>query len=652
MISPATIDEIKNRMDIVDVVGDFLTLKRSGSSYKALSPFSSEKTPSFYVVPSKGIFKDFSSGKGGDAITFVMELDGLSYVEALKYLAKKYGVEIVEEEQTDEAQEAQNKRESLYILLNFAKETFEKLLWEHEEGQSIGLSYFKERGFTDDSVKDFELGYTLSEWDYLLKTATASGYQQELLEEAGLVVAKEDGKVYDRFRNRVIFPIHNVSGKVVAFGGRILSGDNLPAGKQGKQPKYINSPETELYHKSKVLYGLFQAKQEIRKEDNVFLVEGYTDVISMHQTGIKNVVSSSGTALTEDQIKLIKRFTENVTVIFDGDAAGIKASIRGIDMLLEGGLNVRAVALPEGEDPDSYSRQLGTSAFRHYIGQDSQDIIRFKTKLFLEEANENPVKKAELIKDIVRSITKIDDPVKRSVYLKECSVLLGIAESVLVAEQNKILIQLNREKGKPDYQGGYGVSVQEVLAAQPEVIEQTDIIKVIELQEKESIRVLVNYGKNLITNHELVDQELISYFLSEVEEIQFTNPVYKSILDIFKEKLQEGIIIDGDYLLANGTEEIKREVVNMMTSKHEVSENWEKKFHIYIPKEIEQLKDVTYSNILRLKFRIVQHLIEEENKKLKESTDETDIDTILDEINGLKKIEVSLAKILGNVTAK
>jgi len=645
MISPATIDEIKNRMDIVDVVGDYLTLKRSGSSYKALSPFTNEKTASFYVVPSKGIFKDFSSGKGGDCITFVMEVDGLSYLEALKYLAKKYGVEIIEEEQSDEAQEAQNKRDSLYILLNFAKESFQELLWESEEGKSIGLSYFKERGFTDESIKDFELGYTLSEWDHLLKTATAKGYRQELLEEAGLIVVKEEGKVYDRFRNRVIFPIHNVSGKVVAFGARML-------GKDKKQPKYINSPETELYNKSRILYGLFQAKQDIRKEDNVYLVEGYTDVISMHQTGIKNVVSSSGTALTEEQIKLLKRYTENVTVIFDGDAAGIKASIRGIDMLLEGGLNVRAVALPEGEDPDSYAKQLGTSAFSHYIESESQDIIRFKTKLFLADAKDDPVKKAGLIKDIVRSITKIDDPVKRTVYLKECSDLLGISEAVLVAEQNKILIQQNRDKGKAGYQPGENLTPQDLLVAQPEEPEELDIMKVIELQEKESIRVLVNYGKSHITNHELVDEDLISYFLSEIEEIQFTNPVYKSILDIFKEKLLEGVIIDGDYLIQHGSEEIKREVVNLMTSKHEVSENWEKKFQIYIPKEEEQLKDVTYSNILRLKFRIVQHLIEEENRKLKETTNEDDIDILLDEINGLKKIEMSLAEFLGNVTVK
>lgn len=647
MISPATIEEIKNHIDIIEVVGDYVTLKRSGSSYKALSPFSAEKTPSFYVVPSKGIFKDFSSGKGGDAITFLMEIDGLTYVEALKYLAQKYGIEVKEEEQSDEALEAQNRKESLFILMNFAKEHFQHLLWEEEEGKSIGLTYFRERGFTDESIKDFELGYSVEAWDHLLKTAEEKGYKRELLEEAGLVVAKEGGKVYDRFRARVMFPIHNISGKVVAFGARML-------GKDKKQPKYLNSPETELYNKSRVLYGLYQAKQEIRKEDRVYLVEGYTDVISMHQTGIKNVVSSSGTALTADQIKLIKRYTDNVTVIFDGDAAGIRASIRGIDMLLEGGLNVRAVALPDGEDPDSYARSLGTTAFSHFIDAESQDIIRFKTKLFLKEASDDPVKRAALIKDIVRTITKIDDPVKRTVYLKECSDLLGISEQALVAEQNKLLIQKSQEQRQPNdrFEGPPPVQPQEMLIAEAQESDQLDIVRIIELQERESARVLVNYGKSSIVTQDEVSEELLSYFLAEVEEIQFTNPVYKEILEIFKRKLAEGVIVDGDYLLDHGSEAVKQEVVNLMTSRYEVSENWEKKFQIYIPKEQDHLKDITYSNILRLKFRIVQHLIAEENKKLKNATDIDEIDQLLDEINEYKKIEMSIAKSLGNVTVK
>lgn len=626
-------------MDIVDVVGDFITLKKSGSSLKALSPFSAEKTPSFYVVPSKGIFKDFSSGKGGDAITFVMEIDGLSYVEALKYLAKKYGIEIQEEERTDEQQEAQNKRESLYIILSFAKDYFVEKLTSSDEGKNIGLTYYKERGFTEDIITSFELGYSINEWDGMIKAAKEKGYNQELLEDAGLVV-KGENKVYDRFRGRVMFPIHNITGKPIAFGARTLS-------KEKNQPKYLNSPETELYHKSKVLYGLYQSKLSIRKEDNCFLVEGYTDVLAMHQAGVQNVVSSSGTALTEDQVKLIKRYTSNVTVLFDGDAAGIRASIRGVDMLLEGGLDVRAVVLPEGEDPDSYSRKLSVSAFRNFLDTEAKDLIQFKTNLFLEEVGNDPIKKAGVIKDIVTSITKIADPVKRAVYIKECSDLLGIQEQALISEQNKILFDKHR-----------GRKTKEPLAPEPqylieqEGVETIDIIKVIEFQEKESIRVLVNYGKESVQNHDLEEVKLIEYFLSEADEIQFTNPIYRKILAIFKERLKAGEIIDGSYLIATGDEEIKRTVVDLITHPYEVSANWNDKHNIYVPKEIELLKNVTFTNILRLKFRIVQHMIDEENKKLKGVKETVEVDRILDEINELKKIEMDIANVLGNVTVR
>lgn len=638
MIHPNTIDEIKNRIDIVDVIGDFVTLKRSGSSFKALSPFGNEKTPSFYVVPSKGIFKDFSSGKGGDAITFMMEIDGLSYVEALKYLAGKYGVEIVEEEQSDEALQAQNKRESLYIVLGFASQYFQDVLHNSDEGKSIGLSYFKERGFTEETIKKFELGYTKEIWDGLLNEAVAKGYNKELLAEAGLIVDKE-GKTYDRFRSRVMFPIHNISGKTIAFGGRKLSSAD-------KSAKYINSPETELYYKSKVLYGMFQGKNTIRKEDNCFLVEGYTDVISMHLAGIENVVSSSGTALTEEQVKLIRRYTENVTVLFDGDQAGVKASLRGIDLLLEGDLNVKAVALPDGEDPDSYAKALGSAGFRDFVAEEAQDIIRFKTKVLLGETGDDPVKKAGVIKDIVSSIAKIADPVKRTVYIKECSELLGISESVLISEQNKILIQKRKGQGqKAEYFPESEIPIQE-----PEQIEDgLDIAKIIELQEKESVRVLVNYGKNKIQSRELQDQNLIEYFLNESDEIQFTNETYKKIIEIFKEKLREGEIIDGTYLLDHEDKDVRETVVDLITPKFEVSTNWKDKHQIHIPVETEFLRDVTYTNILRMKFRILQQLIQVESDKLKNAKNEQEIDELLDDINELKMVSVDIAKILGNV---
>ena len=638
MIHPSTIEEIKNRVDIVEVVGDFVTLKRSGSSFKAHSPFTNEKTPSFYVVPSKGIFKDFSSGKGGDAISFVMEVDGLSYVEALKYLAGKYGIEVKEDEQSDEAIEAQNKRESLYIVLNFANQYFQEVLHQSEEGKSIGLSYFKERGFKEETIKKFELGYSKELWDGLMNEATKKGYNKELLEEAGLIIHKED-KSYDRFRSRVMFPIHNVSGKTIAFGGRKLSSTD-------KSAKYINSPETELYYKSKVLYGMYQGKNAIRKEDNCYLVEGYTDVISMHQAGIENVVASSGTALTEDQVKLIRRYSENVTVIFDGDAAGIKASMRGIDLLLEGDLNVKAVALPEGEDPDSYAKNLGASGFRDFVSEESQDIIRFKTKVLLDDTGNDPVKKAGVIKDIVSSITKINDPVKRTVYIKECSDLLGIAEAVLVAEQNKILIE--QRKGSRQHEIPQEVNIP-IPPFEEEVIDRLDIAKIIELQERESVRVLVNYGKNKIQTRELKDEFLIDYFLNEADEIQFTNQVYRKIVDEFRDKLKEGEVIDGEYLLQHEDEEVRKTVIDLSTEKYEISNNWSEKYQIHVPREQEFLRDVTYTNVLRLKFRIIQQLIQEETKKLKETTDEKQIDELLDDINELKGVSVDIAKILGNV---
>jgi DNA primase len=640
MISKITIDDIKNQMDIVDVVGDFVTLKKSGSSYKALSPFSAEKTPSFYVVPSKQIFKDFSSGKGGDAITFIMEIDGLSYMEALRFLAKKYAIEIIEEERTDEQMVAQNKRESLYILTNYAKDYFCDKLNNTDAGKNIGLTYFKERGFSDETVKKFELGYSLDEWTGLMDAAVENGYNAELLEEAGLIV-KGENKTYDRFRARVMFPIHNITGKTIAFGARTLS-------KEKNQPKYLNSPETELYHKSKVLYGLFQSKLSIRKEDNVFLVEGYTDVISMHQAGVENVVSSSGTALTMEQVKLIKRYTSNVTMLFDGDAAGMRAAIRGIDLLLEGDLDVKAVALPDGEDPDSYSRKLSVSAFRNYVEAEAKDIIQFKVKLFLEEAGNDPIKKAGVIRDIVGSISKISDPVKRAIYIKECSTLMELSEQVLISELNKLLF----EKRKGEKAAYEPVAEAQYLIEQEKALDEIDIVSVIEFQEKESIRVLVNYGKENILGADTDTEEvnLLNYFLEEADEIQFTNPTYKRILEIFKERLAQGEIIDSEYLLAEGDEEIKRTVVDLITHPYEVSSEWKDKHKILIPKEIDQLRDVTFTNILRLKFRIVQHLIEEENKKLKVAKETADIDRMLDEIKDLKKIEMSIAQLLGNVT--
>ena len=391
-----------------------------------------------------------------------------------------------------------------------------------------------------------------------------------------------------------MFPIHNVSGKTIAFGGRKLSSSD-------KSAKYINSPETELYFKSKVLYGLYQSKNAIRKEDNCFLVEGYTDVISMHQAGIENVVASSGTALTEDQVKLMKRYSQNVTVLFDGDAAGIKASMRGIDLLLEGDLNVRAVALPEGEDPDSYAKNLGAAGFRDFVAEESQDIIRFKTKVLLADTGDDPVKKAGVIKDIITSVTKINDPVKRTVYIKECSDLLGISEAVLVAEQNKILLENRKTQGNAQS----FVPPPEPAHSEEDLLDKTDISKIIELQERESIRLLVNYGKNKIQTRELNDEYQISYFLHEADEIQFTNATYRKIVDMFRDKLREGEIIDGDYLLNHEDEEVRRTVIDLSADKYEISDNWseKKKTTLEITDKTKNMSDQELESMIQTKIR-------------------------------------------------
>lgn len=639
LISRQTIDEIRNRIDIVDVVSDFVSLKRSGQNYKALSPFTNEKTPSFYVVPSKGIFKDFSSGKGGDGITFVMEHEGMSYVEALKYLAKKYGVEIKEDAYTPEDVAAQSERDSLYIVMGFAKDYYKDLLHQHEEGKSIGLSYFRERGFNDRILEKFELGYSLNEWHHIEEAAKKAGFSENILEKAGLIIRKDD-KIYDRFRGRVIFPVHNLSGKVVAFGARILT-------KEKDQPKYINSPETEIYHKSQVLYGLHQAKNEIRKYDFCYLVEGYTDVISLHLSGIENVVASSGTALTEEQIRLMRRFTENVTVLFDGDAAGIKAALRGIDLVLKGGLNVRVVLLPDGEDPDSYSKKMGSTEFQHYLKSHTKDFISFKIDLLSGDASRDPIKKAEAIREIVTSISLIPDPIKRSVYIKETSDLLKIQESVLLTELNKIIIQERKKREQERMR-------DDTAEPLPEFIEEaiqtgkTDPLAMVQMQERETIRLLLNYAENGVGD----DQKVIDFLLGELEDVEFTNPVYKEIFDAFRKGTDTGTRIDNFYFLENGSDGVKRAVADLMTSRYETSPHWSEKFHIYFPHEKEVMHDVAMSNVLRLKFRLIQKMMDENLKEMKGVSDDTTLDKHMAIHSQLKGAERELAGILGIVVSK
>src|SRR6195952_367914 len=431
MITKPTIDRIMEATDIVEVIGEFVNLKKRGANYVGLSPFANERTPSFTVSPAKGIFKDFSSGKGGSAVTFLMELEKFTYPEALKWLAKKYSIEVEETVEAAENKEEEHRRESLMIVTAYAAKFFHESLLDTDEGKSIGLSYFKERGFSNDTIKKFELGYSPDQWEAFTGQAVKEGYQEEFLVDSGLSVKRDNGSLYDRYRGRVMFPIHSVAGRVIAFGGRTLKSDK-------NVPKYVNSPESEIYHKSNVLYGLHFAKKAIREEDNCYLVEGYADVLSVHQAGIENVVASSGTSLTAEQIRLIGRFTQNITILYDGDAAGIKASLRGLDMILEAGLNVKVVLFPEGHDPDSYVRKMGTNAFKTYIEDNKKDFILFKTDILLKEAGNDPIKKSEVIREIVESIAKIPDSIKASIFVKECSHLLQIDERVLLSELNKM----------------------------------------------------------------------------------------------------------------------------------------------------------------------------------------------------------------------
>lgn len=431
MIDQATIDKILDAAQIVDVVSEFVTLRKRGVNYIGLCPFHNEKTPSFSVSPSKGLCKCFSCGKGGNVVHFIMEHEQLSYYEALKWLAKKYNIEVKERELTDEEKHAQSIRESMFIVNEYARDYFQQILYNHTEGQTIGMAYFRQRGFRDDIIRKFQLGYCLNQFDAFARDALQKGYKPEYLVKTGLCYSRDDGSLRDRFWGRVIFPVHTLSGKIVAFGGRVLKTD-------AKTAKYVNSPESEIYHKSNELYGIYFAKQAIVKQDRCFLVEGYTDVISMHQSGIENVVASSGTSLTPGQIRLIHRFTNNITVLYDGDMAGIKASIRGIDMLLEEGMNIKVVLLPDGDDPDSFARKHNATDYQAYINAHEVDFIRFKTNLLIDDAGNDPIKRAGLISDIVRSISVIPDAIIRSVYIKECSQLLQVEERLLIAEVNKL----------------------------------------------------------------------------------------------------------------------------------------------------------------------------------------------------------------------
>ncbi len=642
MIKKETIDRIVETALVEEVVGDFVQLKKRGTSMIGLCPFHNEKSPSFNVSPAKGIYKCFGCGKGGDSISFVMEHEKYSYPEALKYLAKKYNIEIEESEITPEYQAEVDRRESLYIITNYAAKFFEKAMWDTLNGQTIGLSYFRERGFRDDIIKKFELGYSPDEWTALQDKAVADGYRPEFLEETGLTVKNDSGKVYDRFRGRVMFPIHNFTGRIIGFGGRTLKTDK-------NVPKYVNSPESDIYHKSNVLYGLFQAKKAIRDLGNCYLVEGYADVLSVQQAGVENVVASSGTSLTTEQIRLIGRFTKNVTILFDGDAAGIKASLRGLDMILEEGLDVKVVLFPDGHDPDSYIQKLGSAAFKTHIELKQQDFIFYKTQILLKEAANDPIKKAGVIREIIESIAKIPDAIKSSVFVRECSGLLNVEERILIAELNKIKITKLKKDYKPEDrspQPEAHIQQLEAQSPQPETLE-TD-----EHQERELIRVLITYGDVLVNWDEMTDTYIGPYIITNLSDITFNDKLCERVIAYYHDELDKGIMPTEKTLIQHPDKEIKDLAISLISSPYMLSANWYNMHHINVPDEKTNLKATIMGAIFHLKKKKIAKMILTKQKELQTpNTDEQEQQLMKDYLQ-LKEVEKYISNYLGSVIIK
>ncbi|MFT4698056.1 MAG: DNA primase [Flavobacteriaceae bacterium] len=652
MISRTTIDTVFETARLEEVIGDFVVLKKSGSNFKGLSPFSEERTPSFMVSPAKQIWKDFSSGKGGNVVSFLMEHEHFTYPEAIKYLAKKYGIEIDEIEQTDEQKEQADERESLYLVSEFAKDYFHRVLLKVEEGKAIGQTYFKERGFTDETIKQFDLGYSPNQWEAFTSEAIKKGYKLDFLEKTGLTIVKEE-KQFDRFKGRVMFPILSMSGRTLGFGGRILTNDK-------KAAKYLNSPESDIYHKSKVLYGIYHAKQSVAKEDNCYLVEGYTDVIQFHQTGIKNVVSSSGTALTSDQIRLINRLTKNITVLFDGDAAGLRASLRGIDLILEQGMNVKICTFPEGEDPDSFAKSNSLEQLTLYLEEQSQDFISFKASLLAEEANNDPIKKAETIRDMVESIAKIPDVIKREVYIKECSRIMDISEEVLFDTLAQIL-QKEKRDHKKTQKGTEGLKV---VPSEKQTIKKVDVQ--FELEQK-IIEILLLYGTeeedfeevHLETNEEgaisfkseIINSKVFEkiYLDLQEDEIEFTNndfkELYFEIINYFNQNQEIKIDSFMSQLHPEKAEAISS--ILMDDEKHQLH-NWESK-EIYVKPKKNSLPQLVSETILTLRKYLIQQKIEDlsiDINDLDDSQKENSLQDIVDYITLKKILSEKLNRVL------
>ena len=697
MIDQPTIDRILDAANIVDVVSEFVTLRKRGVNYVGLCPFHDDKSPSFYVSPAKNICKCFACGEGGTAVHFIMKHEQIGYFDALRFLAKKYNIEIEERELSDEEKRIRSDRESMFIVNAWAQQYFSQMLHEHVEGKTVGMRYFIERGFREDTIRKFQLGYSLDQRDALYQQALRKGYKKEYLEKTGLVIAYENGNVNDRFRGRVIFPVHSLSGKVVAFGGRVLKKDE-------KTAKYVNSPESPIYHKSNELYGIYFAKQAIVKADRCYLVEGYTDVISMHQSGVENVVASSGTALTHGQIRLIHRFTNNITVLYDGDAAGIKAAIRGIDLLLDEGMNVKVVLLPDGEDPDSFARSHSATEFTEFIRQHETDFIRFKTKLLLADAGNDPVKRAALIGDIIRTIAIVPDDITRTIYIRECSAMMEIDEQVVLNQVNKQRLSKNEQKSSvpvtnrstteilpPDYSISEPsgqmqetpVATAEPVSDQlppdfpppleeefsgsnemPEIppsapVEETQVMtrqrSPYEAFEIALLRYVVRYGERVL--YDYVDEETkerivmrVAEFIRddlERDDLSFYTPIFKQMLDEAANRCGEETFIAHRYFLSHPDPLVSRVAANLMSEKYQLS-----KYHFKF-REVEQEEDkldqLVVRDLFAFKEAYIMRQLKEKQELLKQlsSADPEQIMTVMKEIAQLNEIKKVLSKELG-----
>jgi DNA primase len=616
LISQATVDTVFETARVEEVIGDFVQLKRAGSNFKGLSPFSDERSPSFMVSPAKGIWKDFSSGKGGNSVAFLMEHSHFTYPEAIRYLAKKYNIEIEETEQSEEEKLNTDVRESMYLVSEFAKTYFHTTLLNTEEGKAIGLSYFKERGFTNETIKKFSLGYSPETWDAFTKEALGKGYKMEFLESTGLTIARED-RPFDRFKSRVMFPIQSMSGRVLGFGGRILTNDK-------KAAKYLNSPESDIYHKSKVLYGIFQAKQSIAKLNNCFLVEGYTDVIQFNQAGIENVVASSGTALTPDQIRLINRLTKNITVLFDGDAAGLRASIRGIDLILEEGMNVKVCTFPDGEDPDSFAKKTSYEDLVAYLDTNAKDFIQFKASLLMNDAKNDPVKKADLIRDMVASISKIPDRIQREIYIQECSRIMDISEQVLTSTLAQLVQKDVTEVGKKAKQEQKAF---EIVKNENPV--QTAKVDVLYRLERKIIEILLLYGNkteefedDYLKTNESGEIETVTekkeykvyqriYLSLQEDEVELANPLFRDIFnDLIQYFLQNENLEFEKYLMQLNSDFAQEVTDILMEDERLVLHNWEGQ-NIVPKTKNETISQYVSETILTMRWYLVDKIIDE-----------------------------------------